>query len=148
MKRLTKNLIAGIAVVVAGLTASSAACAGNVYWSVDVDAPVVVDGNVHTRFSNTPQVRYVQPQPVIVAQAPVVVQPAPVYVQRPWCPPRVAYVPAPPVVVAPYPRHGIGYQAGLWANEERGWRRGWDRHERWEHDRHEYREHRGHRDRD
>lgn len=145
MKRLTKNLVLSVSLAAAGLAMSGGAQArGDVYWSVGVDAPVMVGGNVHTEFSNAPQVRYVQPQPVIVTQAPVVIQqPQPVYVQRPWCPPRVVYAPQPVVVMDRYPQYGGGgwrFQRDRWGDERREWR-----HERWEHERHE---HHGHRDRD
>ncbi len=139
MKRLANKLMMGVSLAAAGLAMSNTAHArGDVYWSVGVDAPVMVGGNVHTEFSNAPQVRYVQPQPVIVAPAPVVIQqPQPVYVQRPWCPPRVVYAPQPVVVVDRYPQYG----GGGWRFPHGGWR-----HERWEHERHDH--HHRHHDRD
>lgn len=142
-----RQIFFGMALVLAGALTSGAAQARDVYWSVDVDAPVMVGGNVHTEFSNAPRVRYVQPQPVIVAPAPVVIeQPAPVYMERRWCPPRAVYVPARPVVAYPvYPGGDRWYRHHDWRHDGvRGWGDGWGRHERWEH---EHRGHHGH-DRD
>jgi len=148
MQGSTKQIIGGVSLALAGLLAGGGAQARGVYWSVDVDAPVVVGGNVHTEFSNAPRVRYVQPQPVVVAAAPVMIeQPEPVYVERRWCPPRAVYVPAQPVV---FDDGRWLHRHGGWRDDDRGWGRGewsrreWERREHWEHER---REHRGH-DRD
>ena len=78
MQGSTKQIIWGVSLVLTSLLAASGAQARGVYWSVDVDAPIVVGGNVHTEFSNAPRVRYVQPQPVVIEQ------PEPVYVERRW----------------------------------------------------------------
>lgn len=135
MKRLTKQWVRCASLAAASMVVSGAACARGVYWSVDVDAPVVVGGNVHTQFSNAPPVRYVQPQPVIVA-------PEPVYVERPWCPPRrVVYAPPQRVEVGAY-RDSEGWRYRRDGHDDE---RGWGRHEHWEHERHE---HRGYRDED
>lgn len=130
MKRLTKPWMWALSLAAASLSMSGAAQARGVYWSVDVDAPVVVGGTMHTEFSNAPPVRYVQAPPVIVA-------PAPVYVERPWCPPRVAYVPARPVVVDAYPSGGWRFRHD---GRDGDWHRhGWG-HEHWEHERREHRD--------
>lgn len=124
MKRLTKQVFWGVSLTVAGCLAAGLAQAHGVYWSVNVGAPIAV-GGVYTEVSNMPPVRYVQPQPVYVAPAPVYVEPAPVYVQRPWCPPRVVYAPAPAVVVDRYyPVYG-GWRHPGWREADRGW----DRHD-------------------
>lgn len=79
------------AAAVLALAAAGAAQAGDVHWSIGVQAaPGVTIGVGNTR-------------PVVVAQAPVVVYPAPVVTHRP----PVVYAPAPvyvrpaPVVYAP-----------------------------------------------
>ena len=96
--KLNRNVFAGAAAVAAlALLAAAPARAGDVYWSVGVQAaPGVVVGA-----SNAPPV-YVHPQPVYV-------QPQPVYVQpRPY--PRSFYVQPAPVYVQPqpvYPQPGM-----------------------------------------
>ena len=80
------------------LGASTAAFAGDVYWSVGVSSPGVQLGVfspqpvyaqpqvIYTQpqvIYTQPQVIYTQPRPVYVQQAPVYVQPRPVYVQPP-----------------------------------------------------------------
>ena len=69
--------------------ATAAAHAGNVYWSIGINAPPI-----GTVISNGP---VYAPAPVYVAPPPVVYEPAPVYYVPP---PRVVYRPV-PVVVAP-----------------------------------------------
>lgn len=95
--KLNRNVFAGAAAVAAlALLAAAPARAGDVYWSVGVQAaPGVVVGA-----SNAPPV-YVHPQPVYV-------QPQPVYVQpRPY--PRSFYVQPTPVYVQPQPVYPVGY---------------------------------------
>lgn len=69
------------------VVASAAAQAGgnnNVYWSVNVDAPLQGAGRVSTSFSNTRGGYGYGPAPVYYAPAPIVIQQAvPVYDDRP-----------------------------------------------------------------
>jgi hypothetical protein len=87
-------------VILTALAATAAlaalpARAGDVQWSVGINAPVGY-GSVGTVISNGP---VYAPAPVYVEPAPVYVAPAPVYVAPP---PRVIYAP-PPVYVRPAP---------------------------------------------
>ena len=86
LRRLATPLAAG------GLMLASAAHAGGVYFSVNVDAPLVPIGRVATVVTNAPAYGYGQPVYVQPA-APVYYQPAP----------QVYYRPAPPVYVQPAP---------------------------------------------
>ncbi|MFT3856156.1 MAG: hypothetical protein QM742_01120 [Aquabacterium sp.] len=92
-------------VLTAGLVlAAAAAQAGgrdNVYWSVNVDAPMQGAGRVSTSFSNTRQGMYRDQAPVMMygAPPPVVYAPAPVVI-----PGRVMY---------PAPAYGYGYGPGF-----------------------------------
>lgn len=103
---MNASTFAALGLAVAALGAASATQARDVYWSVDIEAPIYPAGRIGTSFSNAPRPVYA---------APVVVMPQPVYVQ-----PRVVYLP-PPVMVrervvyrdvvrpypvyAPYPVH-------------------------------------------
>src|SRR5205814_8661092 len=69
--------------------ATGAAHAGNVYWSVGINAPPI-----GTVISNAP---VYAPAPVYVAPPPVVYEPEPVV----YAPPPVVYVPRPRVVYRP-----------------------------------------------
>ncbi len=125
-----KKLFA-IAVATASFAlASGAAHAGNVYWSIGINAPPI-----GTVISNAPV--YSEPAPVVY--------PAPVYL-----PPPVVYRPA-PVVVAPSPVYygaapvvyGGWERAGYYPREWHRWnyeqRQRWEERQRWErhHDRHD-----------
>jgi hypothetical protein len=121
---LTLRRLAQVATVVASMTAAAGAQAGGVYWSVNVDVPMVPVGRVVTAVSNAPAVIY--------RSAPVVVQqPQPVYYYgQPYGQPvqQVVYAPAPPVMVVPEPRRC----APPWwkgHHHHRDWDgdRGWDR---------------------
>jgi hypothetical protein len=106
--------------------ASGAAHAGNVYWSIGINAPPI-----GTVISNAPV--YSAPAPVYYQPAPVYYEPAPVYVPPPvvYVRPRVVYRPVPvyyrpaPVVYGTY-YHG-GYYRGHEHHDEYGDRRdgGW-----------------------
>jgi hypothetical protein len=88
----TKNRLLAVAALSAVLFAG-VAHAGQVSWSVGIQAPIGPGASIGTVFSNYPAM------PVVVAPAPVVYAPAPV-VYTP--PPQVVYAPA-PVVYAPAP---------------------------------------------
>ncbi len=116
---------AALAALVGGV---SAAHAGGVFWSVNVNAPAYYGGSVGTTISNSPRGLY-GPPPVIVAP-PVVVAPQPVY--------QVGYPVYPRYVQGPRPWWGgphhhryqrgfhdgyrEGYQDGR--DDDRDWRRG------------------------
>jgi len=134
-----------IAIVFAGAVcalASAAAHAGNVFWSVGINAPMA-----GTVISNVPV--YAAPVPVYVAPPPVVYAPSPVvYEPRPviYRPAPVVY--GPPAYYRPVPVVGYGYRDG-WEHGHRheGWDRDHDRRDgdRWRDDR--WRDDRGHDDR-
>lgn len=92
-RKLSLGSLAAVATLaVAGLGAAGAAHAGDVFWSVGVQAAP----GVQLGFSNAPQVYapqpvYYAPQPVYYAPPPVVYAPQPVYYNQP----RVVYQPAP-----------------------------------------------------
>jgi hypothetical protein len=95
---------------VAAALGSGAAQAGEVYWSVDIQAPVYPAGRIGTSISNAPRSYYaapvvVVPQPVYYVPAPVAYLPPPVYV-----PQRVVYRPYPVV----YPTYGYGPHKVKW----------------------------------
>ena len=71
----------------AALVVMPAAHAGGVYFSVNVDAPVVPVGRIVATVANAPVMAWQQVAPVVYAPQPVYVQPAP----------RVVYAPAPVV---------------------------------------------------
>jgi PXPV repeat (3 copies) len=111
------------ALAIAALGVTTAAQAGDVFWSVGISSPGVqvgvANGPVYQYY---PQPVYVQPQTVYVHPAPVYVRPAPVYVQ----PAPIYYRPAPVyragyVVPVPVYRPGFGHGHG------HGHRQGWDR---------------------
>lgn len=121
---------------------AGAARAGDVNWSIGIQAPIGPGASIGTVFSN----RYVSS--VIVAPAPVVYAPAPVV----YGPPRVVYEPAPvmyepaPVYYAPppvYVTRRVAY-APVWVGER--WSHRHHRHHRdgW---RDQWRDDRGHWDR-
>lgn len=63
-------------IAVLGFALSSAAVqagGNNVYWSVNVDAPMQGSGRLQTSFSNTRGGMYREPAPVVYAPAPVVI---------------------------------------------------------------------------
>jgi hypothetical protein len=122
---------------------AGAARAGDVNWSIGIQAPIGPGASIGTVFSN----RYVSS--VIVAPAPVVYAPAPVV----YGPPRVVYEPAPvvyepaPVYYAPppvYVTRRVAY-APVWVGDR--WSHRHHRHHRdgW---RDQWRDDRGHWDRD
>lgn len=127
-----KNRLLAVAALSAVLFAG-AAHAGNVSWSIGIQAPIGPGASIGTVFSNYPAM------PVVVAPAPVIYAPAPV-VYTP--PPRVVYAPA-PVVYAPAPVYvprrvvaGPVWVGGRWVHPQPpqrhgrdGWRDGrghWD----------------------
>ncbi len=90
------HLAGGVLLAGAALTATQAARAQDVYWSVGLSQPGVSLG-----FSNAPQVVYQQP---VYSQAPQAYwQPAPVYYQSPpaYYRPAPAYYQPRPVYLAP-----------------------------------------------
>lgn len=123
-----KKSIAIVLAVAAGTLAPVAAQAGNVYWSIGINAPPI-----GTVISNAP------------VYAPVYSQPAPVYYPAPVVYPAPVYVRPAPVVVAP------SYVVGGWQRVEyrppewRRWnyeqRRHWEEresHRSRRHDRHDH----------
>jgi hypothetical protein len=126
--------------VTALLALAGAAHAGDVRWSVAVNAPIEGLGHVRTVVSNGQ--RYYEPQPVAYVQAPVVVQ-QPVYVEAPryesprYAPhPVVYYQPAPAPRCLPrllawgqrWHHHGErAYASGYGQGYEQGYERGQDR---------------------
>lgn len=119
----------GAVLVVSSALGAGVAHAGDVYWSVGIDAPTDGAGRVRTHVGNVPPApRVVVPPVVVAAPPPVVVHPGyPVYAE----PPR-------PVIVAPAP---IVYERGWpegrhrWCEEERAERYWRWRHRGWGHDR-------------
>ena len=81
MNRSLKTVALGLLAVAGMLGVGVAQARGNVYWSIDISAPVVYQQPV-----------YVAPPPVVYAPPPVVYVPRPVYVQ-----PRPVYYYAQPV---------------------------------------------------
>lgn len=78
------RLITAVGFVIA--SAAVQAGGNNVYWSVNVDAPMQGAGRVSTSFSNTRHgmYGYGQPAPVVYAPAPVIIQaPGQVYYREP-----------------------------------------------------------------
>jgi len=106
---ITKSALVATALVVA----TAGAQAGNVYWSIGINAPLQPGVGIGTVISNTPAYPvapvYYQPAPVVYAE-PVYV-PAPMYVR----PAPVVYLPQPYYV----PRRVI-YSPG-WAPAHRGY---------------------------
>jgi hypothetical protein len=106
------------------LSAAVGAQAGGVYWSVNVDVPMVPVGRVVTAVSNAPTVIY-RSAPVVVVQ-----QPQPVYYYgQPYGQPvqEVVYTQGPQVILAQEPRRcPPPWWAGHRHHEERG-DRDWDR---------------------
>ena len=106
---MNKSLIAAVAAT-ASLLGTGAAHAGDVYWSIGINAPPV-----GTVISNAPVYApapvIVAPPPVVYAPPPVVYAPAPVMYQPA---PRVVY-PAPVVVGRPVP---VAYGGG-WGDRDR-----------------------------
>jgi hypothetical protein len=104
---MNKTVWAGFAIAAA--LSGGAAQARDIYWSVDIQAPVYPAGRIGTSISNAPRAYYaapviVVPQPVYVS-APVAYLPPPVYV-----PQRVVYRPYPVV----YPHHAYGAYKAKW----------------------------------
>jgi hypothetical protein len=121
---LNLRRLAQMATVVASMTAAAGAQAGGVYWSVNVDVPMVPVGRVVTAVSNAPTVIY-RSAPVVVVQ-----QPQPVYYYgQPYGQPvqEVVYTQGPQVILAQEPRRcPPPWWAGHRHHEERG-DRDWDR---------------------
>lgn len=123
MIRSFKTLVLGSLAVAGALMAGSAQARGDVYWSVDVQAPGYPVG-VGATFSNAPRV-VAYPQPVYVAPPPVVYAPPPVvYVPRPmYVQPRPTYYYGPPAYYRHYPRH---WHREQWRHDKRRHRGGWN----------------------
>lgn len=99
MKRLMKAIKNTLPALAAGLfLAAGAQARDQLYWSVDVAAPVAYGGAVRSSWSNSPRVQVVEAPPVYVQV------PTPVYVERPWYPHRAGFFRHRPVVIA-YPGH-------------------------------------------
>lgn len=125
---MSKKQLLGIALVLAAGLGAAGAHAGNVQWSVGIQAPLAPGVVVDTVFGNAPRgyyappVVYAQPvyaQPVyeepVYLPAPVyraprpVYMPAPVYWDQPvYAPRRIVYQP----VAAPYYRQRHGHYYG------------------------------------
>lgn len=132
MESLMKKSIVLALAIAAGALAPVAAQAGNVYWSIGINAPPI-----GTVISNAPV--YGQPAPVVYS-APVY-YPAPVYL------PPVVYRPAPVVVAPSYVVGGwqrVDYYPRDWHHWNYEQRRHWEESARergeWRHD------HRDHQD--
>lgn len=107
---MNRSIWAVAAAAVIAALGGSAAQARDIYWSVDIQAPVYPAGRIGTSFSNAPRAYYaapvvVVPQPVYYMPAPVAYLPQPVYV-----PQRVVYRPYPVV----YPSYAHGAHKGKW----------------------------------
>jgi hypothetical protein len=76
------RLITAVGFVLAS-AAAQAGGNGNVYWSVNVDAPTQGNGRLSTSFSNTRHGMYREPQQVVYVPQPVLVQPGRVYYGEP-----------------------------------------------------------------
>lgn len=115
MRQAIRKTLAVAAIGVAGLAATGAAQAGNVFWSVGINLPAVtvVGGNAPVYYP-APAVVYAPP-PVVYAPAPVVYAPPPQVVYRPA---PVIYQPAPVVVHQPYRQHAKHPQ---WKQGHRDW---------------------------
>lgn len=139
-----KKWIASVAAL-AGAFGVAGAQAGNVYWSIGINAPPAA-----TVISNAPVYvpapTYHVPAPVYYQPAPVYYQPAPTYVQPPviyrpapvYVPPAVVYRPTPVVVYGGghghhWKGHGHDHGRGHWqrrdeyGSQHRG---GWDERRR------------------
>jgi hypothetical protein len=103
---MNKTVWAGFAIAAA--LSGGAAQARDIYWSVDIQAPVYPAGRIGTSISNAPRVYYA---------APVVVVPQPVYVSAPvaYLPPPM-YAPRPYAVV--YPHHAYGEYKVKWKHRQ------------------------------
>lgn len=122
----TKTRLIAVVAMSAALCAG-AAQAGEVNWSVGINAPIGYGGSIGTVFSNGyPAPIYSAPAPVIYAPPPVVyARPAVVYAPAPvvYAPP--VYAPGPVVVGAPV------WVSGRWVSGHRhhhDHRGHWDRH--------------------
>ncbi len=108
---MNKSIWAGLALAAA--LASGAVQARDIYWSVDIQAPVYPAGSIGTSISNAPRAYYAAPvvfvpQPVYYVPAPVAYVPQPVYV-----PQRVVYRQYPVVYPAyAYGPHKVKWQHG------------------------------------
>lgn len=99
--------IAAAAVLSTSVFMAGPARAGDVSWSIGIEAPVGPGATIGTVISNhRPAPVVVAPAPVVYAPPPVVYAPAPVVYTPPprvvYAPPPVVYNPA-PVVYAPAP---------------------------------------------
>ena len=147
---MKKQWMVALVAAAGGLSAGTAH-AGNVFWSIGIQAPpvtsVISNGPVYQPYYQAPQVYY-QPAPVYYQPPPVYYQPAPVYYQpQPvYIAPPVVYRPAPVVVYSPpvsyapqvvYGGWGGGHHHGNWGRrDEYGspHQNGWARDERrWHH---------------
>jgi hypothetical protein len=123
--------LAGLSLV----AVAAGAQAGGVYWSVNVDAPVLPVGRVVTAVSNVPApvVVYrsapvvVQQPPVYVYGAPVVVQPQPQVVYGYGAPRQVIYQQPQVVQVVETRRGPWPWWGHRHHHEDRDGDRGWDR---------------------
>jgi PXPV repeat (3 copies) len=122
------GVLAGAAALVAlALGSSTAALAGDVFWSVGLSSPGVQVGVF------SPQPVYVQPQPYyaqpqVYVQPPVYAQPQVIYTQpRPvYVQPQPVYVQPRPVYVQPQPV--VVYNG--WNHSKHGWHHGHQVHPR------------------
>ena len=133
----TRTLVL-VSLALAGTLAAGAARAGNVQWSIGIQAPLAPGVAIGTVFSGGPgyypQPVYVEPAPLVYAPAPVYVAPPPIYLRpRPivYAPPR-AYI-APRAVYRSRPGHGHavpvighGWERGG-HGADGGWHRSHDR---------------------
>lgn len=118
------GVLAGASVLaVLALGGSTAALAGDVYWSVGLSSPGVQLGVF------SPQPVYVQPQPVYVQPQVVYVQPQPYYVQprTVYVQPQVVYTQPGPVYIQPrpvylQPQPQVVYNG--WNHPRHGWHHG------------------------
>ena len=116
---------------------AGAAHAGDVSWSIGIQAPVGPGATIGTVISNRHFAPVVVTPPVVYTPAPVVYAPAPV-VHAP--PPRVVYAPPPPVYVPYRTVMAPVWLHGRWVYP--------NAHRRHHHDRDGWRDDRGHWDDD
>ena len=116
MSQIRSRLIAAAAIVSA--LGAGAAHAGDVHWTIGINAPLGHGGSIGTVFSNG------RAAPVIVAATPVFYEPAPVYL-----PAYPVYRPRPVVAAPPYVVRAPIWVADRWVGYDRGnahgYRHGW-----------------------
>jgi hypothetical protein len=153
-----KQVLARAAFAGASMLGAASANAGDVFWSIGIEAPIdPYGGSIGATISNAHPRPVYRPAPVYVQPAPIYYAPAPVYYHRPAPiivrPGPIHHVHRPPVWSHSRHPHWRGHDSGWrdrndWRGHDRGWRdrNDWRGHDRAWSDRNDWRGHdrRGH----